>query len=56
MMAGAITSIFLINLLLIRQSPLLPPSVSWHLFHILVAVWLLAMLPVFTQFENERNL
>ncbi|MEH6828843.1 hypothetical protein [Parasphingorhabdus sp.] len=56
MMAGAITSIFLINLLLIRQSPLLPPAVSWHLFHILVAVWLLAMLPVFTQFENERNL
>lgn len=51
--SAAITSIFLINLLLIRQSPLLHPSVSWHLFHILVAAWLLAMLHVFDRFENE---
>ncbi|MEP2987820.1 MAG: hypothetical protein ABJN65_04660 [Parasphingorhabdus sp.] len=41
---AAIVSIFLINLLLIRRSPLLDPDLSWHLFHILVAVWLLGMI------------
>lgn len=53
--SGAITSIFLVNLLLIRQSPFLNPSVSWHLFHIGVAVWLIGMLRVFSQFQNERD-
>jgi hypothetical protein len=53
--SGAFTSIFLINLLLIRQSPFLNPSVSWHLFHIGVAVWLVGMLYVFGQFQNERD-
>ncbi len=44
---AAIVSIFLINLLLIRQSPHLDPDISWHLFHVLVAIWLLGMIYVF---------
>ncbi|MEH6702128.1 hypothetical protein [Parasphingorhabdus sp.] len=42
----AIVSIFLINLLLIRQSRHLDPDLSWHLFHLLVAIWLLGMVYV----------
>ena len=40
---AAIVAVFLINLLWIRQSPLLGPDLSWHLFHILVALWLVGM-------------
>lgn len=43
---AAIVSVFLINLLLIRQSPHLNPDISWHLFHVLVALWLLGMIYV----------
>ncbi|WP_430417690.1 hypothetical protein [Parasphingorhabdus sp.] len=44
---AALVSVFLINLLLIRQSPQLGPDLSWHLFHILVALWLLAIVYIF---------
>ncbi|WP_109356285.1 hypothetical protein [Sphingorhabdus sp. EL138] len=52
---AAIVSIFLINLLLIRHSPQISPDISWHLFHILVAVWLLGMVYVFEyrRYEHE---
>ena len=36
---AAIVSLFLVNLLLVRRSPALGPDFSWHLFHILIAVW-----------------
>lgn len=37
-------SIFLINIAAVRQSPTLGIGMSWHLFHILVAAWLLGLL------------
>lgn len=40
---AAIVSLFLFNLLLIRQSQYLNPDISWHLFHALIALWLLGM-------------
>jgi len=51
----AIVSIFSINLLLVRQSPHLGPDLSWHLFHTLVALWLLGMIYVFAHrgFDDE---
>ncbi len=35
--------IFVINIIAIRQSPLLGVGLSWHIFHILVAVWLVCV-------------
>lgn len=33
-------AVMLANVLLVRQSPMLGPDLSWHLFHVLVAIWL----------------
>lgn len=44
---AAIVGVFGINLLLIRQSSILGPDLSWHLFHLLVAAWLLGLLYLF---------
>lgn len=44
---AAIVSIFLVNLLLVRQSAALGPSLSWHLFHTLVAIWIVGMVWIF---------
>lgn len=35
-----LVGIFLINIVAVRQSPLLGVGLSWHMFHVLVAVWL----------------
>jgi hypothetical protein len=33
-------ALMLINMVFVRQSALLGPDVSWHLYHILVSAWL----------------
>ncbi|MEZ5680306.1 MAG: hypothetical protein R3E14_03315 [Erythrobacter sp.] len=38
---------FVLNVLLVRQSLVLGPDLSWHLFHVLVALWLFALWRVF---------
>lgn len=38
--AVVIAGLMLFNVLVFRQSPYLAPAVSWHIFHVLVAVWL----------------
>lgn len=53
---AVIVSIFLINLLLIRRSPQLGPDLSWHLFHILVAVWLLGIVYVFEYRRSDDEI
>lgn len=40
---AGVVAIFLVDLLLVRQSPALGPDLSWHLFHVLIAVWLYGM-------------
>ncbi|WP_108791297.1 hypothetical protein [Erythrobacter sp. Alg231-14] len=40
---GGLVAIFLVNATLVRQSPLLDAGVSWHLFHTLIAIWLIAV-------------
>lgn len=32
--------LMLVNVLLVRQSPVLGPDWSWHLYHVIVAIWL----------------
>jgi hypothetical protein len=44
---AAMTALFLVNLLFIRRSPALGPDLSWHMFHILVALWLVGMLFIY---------
>ena len=53
---AAIVSIFLINLLLVRRSSQLGPDLSWHLFHILVAVWLFGMVYVFEYHRSDDKI
>lgn len=43
---AAMVGLMLINLIVIRQSPALDPAISWHLFHGLVALWLLFVMVV----------
>jgi hypothetical protein len=47
-----LVGIFLINILAVRQSPLLGAGLSWHLFHALVAVWLVCLLFLFSRAKN----
>ena len=39
---AATAAVMLLNVLFLRQATWLTPAVSWHAFHIVVAVWLLA--------------
>ena len=41
--AVAIAGLMLFNVLVFRQSPYLAPAVGWHIFHVLVAVWLVGL-------------
>ena len=40
---AALAAIMLVNLLVLRQASWLSPALSWHAFHVGVALWLLAM-------------
>lgn len=44
----ALAGIMLANVVLVRQAPWLRPEVSWHAFHIFVAIWLLAIYALLT--------
>lgn len=52
--AGVI-AIFLFNVLLVRHSPLLGPSPSWHLFHVLIALWILGLWWVLIRSHEPRD-
>ena len=39
-LGAAVFTLMLINVLLIRQSARLGPDVSWHAYHVIVAIWL----------------
>lgn len=43
LLRGSVVAIFLVNVLLVRRSPTLGPDISWHLFHTLIAVWMLGI-------------
>jgi len=31
------------NILFVRQSPILDPALSWHAYHVITALWLIAI-------------
>lgn len=39
LLRASVVAIFLANVLFVRQSSILSADTSWHLFHILIAVW-----------------
>ena len=41
--AALLMSLVLVNLVFVRQSPALGPDISWHAFHVLIALWLLCV-------------
>lgn len=43
LLRAAVVAIFLFNLLLVRQSPFLGIDASWHLYHVLIALWLIGL-------------
>lgn len=40
---AAVFASFLVNVLLIRRSPLLSMDASWHIYHALIALWLIGV-------------
>jgi hypothetical protein len=44
------------NVVLIRQSPLLGADIGWHLYHIIVAVWLALTVRALTHGLDVKNL
>jgi hypothetical protein len=49
--AVVVFSIFLFNILVIRQSPVLGSSLSWHLYHLLIAVWVVGVSWIFMRWR-----
>jgi hypothetical protein len=41
--AFSIAALMLVNVVLFRQAAWLSPAMSWHIFHVLVAVWLFGL-------------
>ncbi|MEQ9518583.1 MAG: hypothetical protein RLN89_03990 [Parvibaculum sp.] len=46
--APAIFGLFLVNAGLVRQSTLLGPDLSWHLYHMLIGIWCLGLTWIFS--------
>lgn len=40
------------NILFVRQSPFLDPAASWHAYHLIIAVWLIAVIAVLKQTQT----
>jgi len=47
-------SIALFNFLFVRQSPALGPDISWHLFHGLIAVWIVVIAVILTRAKGTK--
>ena len=55
--AIGLAALFPVDALVVRQSPLLTPELSWHLYHIVITVWLAAIcMSLCRGVESNRNL
>lgn len=52
--AAGLFAIFLFNILVVRQSPVLGQAVSWHLYHVIIAVWVVGVAWIFLRAANTR--
>lgn len=55
LLATAAASLMLINILLVQRSPVLGPDISWHAYHLLIAVWLVAIAMILTWQQVGRG-
>lgn len=55
LVATAAASLMLINILLVQRSPVLGPDISWHAYHLLIAVWLVAIAMILTWQQAGRG-
>lgn len=46
-------AMFLLNVLLIRRSPFLDAAVSWHVYHLLIALWVVGVSWIFLRRRSE---
>jgi uncharacterized membrane protein len=53
---AAVYGIFLANLLFIRKAPWLDPVVSWHAFHLVLAIWLMLTTRLILNHISESKL
>ncbi|WP_109357113.1 hypothetical protein [Sphingorhabdus sp. EL138] len=51
----SLISVFLFNVLLIRQTPSLGADLSWHIFHVLIAIWLIGIVWVFDKISGAAH-
>ena len=49
-----LVGVFLINIIAVRQSSLLGVGLSWHVFHVLVAIWLACVSRIILEFRAKR--
>lgn len=54
LLATAWFAIFLLNVLLIRRSPVLDAAVSWHLYHLLIALWVVGVAWIFLCSHDDQ--
>ena len=54
MLAFAFAAILPLNALFVRRSPALSVDVSWHLYHVLLAVWVIAVVAILVSTRDER--
>lgn len=51
---AGVAGFMLFNVIVFRQSPYLDPAVSWHIFHALVAVWVVGVSWLLTSSETPN--
>lgn len=56
LLRAGVVAIFLVNLLLVRQSTLLGIDASWHLYHVLIALWLFGLWWVLAKVSDRPQL
>ena len=52
--AMALASIMLVNALFVRRSALMSADISWHLYHLAAALWLVSITSLSLRFNRER--
>jgi hypothetical protein len=53
-LATAWFALFLLNVLLVRRSELLGPSLSWHFYHLLIALWVVGVAWILLRGTDSR--
>ena len=53
--AFGLAALFPVNALVVRQSPLLTAELSWHLYHVVISVWLAAICMILCEVSTAKR-